>query len=234
VRGGGRRTTVRAELGRVAPPAPAAAGAGIGAAAAAASASAIHVHGAAGVFGGEVVGYGEVVHESGHVLSAIVVVAVGGGVVVVAGAGAVPVSRPGVRGRRGRGRRLQGRRGGGVGGVEWLEELRGVVAGGEVRGQVGGDGGARREVRVGEVGAGAGAAEGARGAVVGHGGLLRRVEGPQPVPLLGGRVPDLRRVPAPRPATHAQVPRRVGVRLRLLLLLPPLLGRRRRRLLLRG
>jgi hypothetical protein len=75
--------------------------------------------------------------------------------------------------------------------------------------------GSRREVRVGEVGARAGAAEGARGAIVGHGGLLGRVEGSQPVLLLGGRVPDLRRVQAPRSAPHAQVLRRVGVRLGL-------------------
>jgi hypothetical protein len=191
----GRRA---AELRRVAPPA---AGAGTGA-------TAVHVHhGAASrvaaAHRGQVLGNGDVVvHQRRHV----VVVAVA---VVVLLDGAV------VRGR------VIRQRGGGVG-VEGLEEV--SVAGGEVRGEVRRDGGAGGQVRVGEVGAGAGAAEGACGAVVGNGGLLGGVEGAQPVPLFGRRVADLRRVPAPRPAPHAQVPRRVGVG--RLLLLAALTGRR--------
>jgi hypothetical protein len=103
------------------------------------------------------------------------------------------------------------------------------LVGGEVGGEVWGDGGARRQVRVGEVGAGVRAAEVAGGAVVGDGGLLRGVERAEPVPLLGGRVPDLRRVPAPRPPPHPEVPRLVATVLLLLLLLAALRG-----LLLRG
>jgi hypothetical protein len=154
---------------------------------------------------GQVVGNGDVVHLRRHV----VVVAIA---VVVLLDGAV------VRGRviRQLGGRVVG------GGIEGLEEV--SVAGGEVRGDVRRDGGAGGQVRVGEVGAGAGAAEGACGAVVGNGGLLGGVEGAQPVPLFSRRVADLRRVPAPRPAPHAQVPRRVGVG--RLLLLAALTGRR--------
>lgn len=57
-----------------------------------------------------------------------------------------------------------------------------------------------------EVGAGLGAAHGAGGVVVGAGGLLRRVEGAQPAPLLRLRVTDLGGVPAPGAAAHAAVP----------------------------
>ncbi|CAD5183586.1 unnamed protein product [Musa acuminata subsp. malaccensis] len=57
--------------------------------------------------------------------------------------------------------------------------------------------------RAAEVGLRLGAAEAARGLVVGPRRLLSRVEGAQPLAGLLPRVPDLRREPAPRPLPHA-------------------------------
>ncbi|RWW81691.1 hypothetical protein BHE74_00009896 [Ensete ventricosum] len=57
--------------------------------------------------------------------------------------------------------------------------------------------------RAAEVGLRLGAAEAARGLVVGPRRLLRRVEGAQPLAGLLPRVPDLRREPPPRPLPHA-------------------------------
>ena len=63
-----------------------------------------------------------------------------------------------------------------------------------------------RGVRVDEVGARLRALHGQRRAVVGQRRLLRGVERAQPMPLLGRGVAYLRRVPSPRPATHAEEP----------------------------
>jgi hypothetical protein len=63
-----------------------------------------------------------------------------------------------------------------------------------------------RGVRVDEVGARLRALHGQRRAVVGERRLLRGVERAQPMPLLGRGVAYLRRVPAPRPAPHAEEP----------------------------
>ena len=60
--------------------------------------------------------------------------------------------------------------------------------------------------RVMEVGAGLEAAHGTGRDVVGAGGLLSRVEGAQPPPLLRLWVSDLRRVSAPGTAADASVP----------------------------
>ncbi|KAG9439246.1 hypothetical protein H6P81_019411 [Aristolochia fimbriata] len=65
--------------------------------------------------------------------------------------------------------------------------------------EVGGGVGAVRE---GEIGLGLGASELARCGVVGPGGLLGGVECPQPDAALLARIPDLRRVPSPRPLPH--------------------------------
>lgn len=85
-------------------------------------------------------------------------------------------------------------------------EEHGEVGAGFVGGDDGGDGRARWHVGVDEVGAGAGAAHGAGRPVVGQRGLLGRVEGAEPVALLGGGVAYLGRVPAPRPAPDAEEP----------------------------
>lgn len=63
-----------------------------------------------------------------------------------------------------------------------------------------------RRRRVDEVGASFKAAHGTGGAVVSTGGLLRRVEGAKPAPLLRLRVSYLSRITAPRPTPDATVP----------------------------
>lgn len=81
----------------------------------------------------------------------------------------------------------------------WVRDAEGVI---EVWLGDGGGGG----VGVGEVGSGFSSAHGYGSAVVGAGGLLRRVEGAQPAALLGVRVPYLGSVTAPRPAADSTVP----------------------------
>lgn len=75
----------------------------------------------------------------------------------------------------------------------------------------------RRRVGVEEVSASEGAAERAGGAVVGDGGFLGGVEGPEPVALFGGRVSDFGGVSAPRapPDSEETVRRRFRWRRRL-------------------
>uniref|UniRef100_J3MUT9 Uncharacterized protein n=1 Tax=Oryza brachyantha TaxID=4533 RepID=J3MUT9_ORYBR len=60
---------------------------------------------------------------------------------------------------------------------------------------------------VGEVDLGLGALEADGGRVVGAGGFLGGVEGPEPHPRRLHRVPDLRRPLPPRPLPHAAVAR---------------------------
>lgn len=59
---------------------------------------------------------------------------------------------------------------------------------------------------VNEVGPGLGAAHSSGGIIVRVCSLLGRVERPEPPPFLGMRVPNLRRVTAPRPPPNAAVP----------------------------
>lgn len=67
----------------------------------------------------------------------------------------------------------------------------------------------RRRSRVDEVGSGLDASHGPGGAVVGARRLLRRVEGAEPLPLLGQRVSDLGGVTAPRTPPDASIPHRI-------------------------
>lgn len=75
-----------------------------------------------------------------------------------------------------------------------------------VGGYNGGDRGTGRGVGVEEVGTSTGPAHGPGGSVVCKGGLLGCVEGAEPMPLFGGRVSYLGRVPAPRPPSHPEKP----------------------------
>ena len=75
-----------------------------------------------------------------------------------------------------------------------------------IRRENGGDRGARRGIGVDKVGSGIRPAHGAGCPVVSQGGLLRGVEGAEPMPLFGGRVSNLRRVPSPWPPPHTKVP----------------------------
>lgn len=91
----------------------------------------------------------------------------------------------------------------------------------EVRREEGGEGGARWEVGIGEVGASAGPAEGAGGAVVRDGSLLGGIESAEPVAVFGRWVAYLRRVSPPGPPPHSEVPHAAAAAIAIVVLLLP-------------